>query len=525
MDEKESNKLVRGALLLTLAGLVSKVLSAGYRIPLQNLTGDIGFYIYQQVYPLLGMALVFSLYGFPSAVARITVELKHQRKSLSVTHFAIPVFVLLFIMNGAIFIILYTNAQTLASLVGDVQLTKVYQQAAFVFLLIPFTALLRGIFQGSFTMQPIAYSQVGEQLIRVTIIIIVALLFARGKLPHIHTIGEGAVFASIAAACIAILVLLVFLYQKKPLVKGSFIIPWKDYIRTIVVLGIVASLNHMILLIIQLADTITLIPQLQHYGLSQIEAMEAKGIFDRGQPLIQLGTVLGSSFALALVPSVTRDASQRQDRSFNDAIISAVTLSFYLAAGATLGLMMIFPETNVLLFKNLKGTGSLQILSISIILSSLAITVAAILQGLGVLVRTAWFIVLAFIVKYISNVILVPLYGITGGAIATVISLLILSMLVFYELYKKQASINFLKHIRWSTFMKACLGMGSYIILLKYIFSYITISSRISLLIYVIFMAFTGAFIYFYILIRGQAFTKKQLSMLPFSSFFLRIYK
>src|SRR5699024_2790236 len=116
MDEKESNKLVRGALLLTLAGLVSKVLSAGYRIPLQNLTGDIGFYIYQQVYPLLGMALVFSLYGFPSAVARITVELKHQRKSLSVTHFAIPVFVLLFIMNGTIFIILYTNAQTLASL-------------------------------------------------------------------------------------------------------------------------------------------------------------------------------------------------------------------------------------------------------------------------------------------------------------------------------------------------------------------------------------------------------------------------
>lgn len=525
MHDQESNKIVKGALLLTVAGLVSKILSASYRIPLQNLTGDIGFYIYQQVYPLLGMALIFSLYGFPSAVAQITVKLKQHRKHLSITHFVIPVFTLLLIINGAIFVILYTNAHKVAVLVGDVQLTEAYRQTAFVFLFIPFIALLRGIFQGNLTMQPIAYSQVGEQLIRVAFLMMVSFLFARGKLPHIYAIGEHAAFASMIGALIALIILFAFLYKEKPLAEGSFSIPWKEYIRTIVVLGIVASLNHMVLLIIQLADTMTLIPQLQDYGLSKREAMEVKGVFDRGQPLIQLGTVLGSSFAVALIPSVAKNYNHQHNRSLTSSITSALTLSFYLAAGATLGLIIIFPETNVLLFKNLKGTGSLQILSFSIILSSLAITTASILQGLGVMIRTACFIILAFIAKYVSNTLIVPLYGIIGSAIATVISLLILSMLTFFELHKRYANLNLFKHIRWLVFIKASLGMSGYIMLLKLMFTQVAIESRVALLLYVMLMVLPGAIIYIFILIRGRAFTQTQLSMLPFSSFFLRLYK
>ena len=41
---------MKGALLLTVAALVVKVLSAVYRVPFQNLVGDQGLYVYQQVY-------------------------------------------------------------------------------------------------------------------------------------------------------------------------------------------------------------------------------------------------------------------------------------------------------------------------------------------------------------------------------------------------------------------------------------------------------------------------------------------
>jgi len=520
MKQHDANRLVKGALLLTVAGLLSKLLSAGYRIPLQNLTGNVGFYVYQQVYPILGMGLILSMYGFPSAVARLSVDFKQQKNGISITHFMLPIFMLLLVINGVLFLLLYVNASKIAALVGDIQLTKTYQMTAFVFLLIPFTALLRGVFQGNVTMQPIAFSQVGEQIVRVLIIIMSAYLYAQGKLSHIYVIGNGAVLATIAGMIAAIVILLIFLYRRQILNVISLSISWKYYFRTLVVLGIVASLNHMILLIIQLADTMTLVPQLVANGLSKEEAIRSKGIFDRGQPLIQLGVVLGSSFALTFIPTVGKHTGISK-RSLADAL----SLSFYLAAGATIGLIMIFPETNKLLFTDVEGTRSLQILACAILLSALSVTVISILQGLGLIKRTALFILITFMAKYICNIVFVPIWGITGSALATLISLFILCLFTFHALHKQHLQSIFLIHIHWFAFIKASLGMICFIVIAKLIDPLAMITSRFVLLIYVLCVVIGGAVIYTLILIRHRAFTKEQLAALPFSSFFFKFYK
>ena len=51
-QERASVQFVKGAAILGVAGLVSKLLGAVYRIPYQNIAGDIGLYVYMQVYPL-----------------------------------------------------------------------------------------------------------------------------------------------------------------------------------------------------------------------------------------------------------------------------------------------------------------------------------------------------------------------------------------------------------------------------------------------------------------------------------------
>ncbi len=106
MDGNETNKLVKGALLLTLAGVISKLLSAGYRIPLQNLTGDVGFYAYQQVYPILGIASVLALYGFPTAISKLAAERRQEGIGLSGRNFHIPILFLMFGIAGCFFIFL-----------------------------------------------------------------------------------------------------------------------------------------------------------------------------------------------------------------------------------------------------------------------------------------------------------------------------------------------------------------------------------------------------------------------------------
>lgn len=539
MDGNESNKLVKGALVLTLAGLISKILSAGYRIPLQNMTGDIGFYIYQQVYPILGMVTVLALYGFPSAISKMAVDLKAAGKRLSFRGFYIPIFLLLAGINGLLFLFLYIFAPTLAVWVGDGDLTSTYRFAAFAFLFIPFTALLRGAFQGNFEMKPTAYSQIGEQFIRVCIIISAAVFVGLHGW-DVYKIGKAAAMASIIGSITAILILGFYFCKKENISLFSFRIsvmkrklvtheqwqiPWKYYMKILITLGMIAALNHMILLVIQFADAFTLVPGLMEHGFSKVTAMEAKGVFDRGQPLIQLGTVLGSSFALALIPTISREKLGSDPAGFYQYIRTALLFSFYLAVGATVGLIAIFPDANLLLFQDNKGTFDLQILVLSIFLCSMAITASSVLQGLGYVKRTAGFILISLLMKWIGNELFVPIWGITGSAIATIFSLTILYLLVSLSLKRKLPALHFFRRLNVWALIRAIVAMVLYLFILDYISSYFAIVSRLGLFMYVLFIAITGGGLFMLCLLRGRAFTEEELTMLPFASFFIRIHK
>jgi PST family polysaccharide transporter len=518
----EKKGLLRGALFLTIAGIVSKILSAGYRIPLQNLTGDIGFYIYQQVYPLLGIGLVLALYGFPSAVSHVTAEIKRKKQPLSRRHFYMPVLLILTSIIGVLAILLFIFAEQLAFTIGDVKLTNAYRLVAFSLLMIPFVSLLRGVSQGNLNMKPTAYSQVGEQIIRVAVIIIVAMYVGASQ-SNLYRIGEGAAVASILGAITAFIILLLLRPKDRNNSSPSLRIPWRFYVKTIVLFGFVASLNHMVLLLFQLADAFTLIPALEAYGHGEREAMGEKGILDRGQPLIQLGMVLGSSFALAMIPSISQQRLKEKPQEFYQSVRSSLKVSLYLAVGASAGLIAIMPEANILLFQDTKGTSDLRILVLSIALSAMAITALTILQGLRLIKRTALFILIAVAVKWIGNSYLVPQAGITASAISTVLGLTVLLMLAFAELRRKLPKLQLARNIKWPVLLLATAGMLLYILIIDGFAP--EELSRFGALLYVCFIASTGACIYLIILFRGRTFTKEEISMLPFSNIWLRFYK
>jgi PST family polysaccharide transporter len=342
-------------------------------------------------------------------------------------------------------------------------------------------------------------------------------------------VGRAGVIASLLGSLAAIFILGVFLirdYRKRLSRSKSKVdaIPWNYYVSTLLILGLVASLNHMVLIIIQFADTFTLIPGLMDYGLTKMEAMEAKGVFDRGQPLIQLGTVLGSSFALTLLPAVTRQRWRENPGAFYSYIQGTLLFSFYLAIGATIGLILLFPEANTLLFQNDKGTADLQILVLSIFLSSLAMTGAAILQGLEYRKRTAGFILIAFFIKWTINQLLVPWWGVTGSAVATVLSLLVLCILVLFELKRKLPELHFFKRINWGAFAKAGAAMILFVLAMDYFIAEQAAASRVYLLFYCIFVSVIGGGIYIYSLVRLHAFRVEELRMLPMHSLFLKIH-
>ena len=522
MNSNETKQLVKGALILTIAGIISKLLSAGYRIPLQNLTGDIGFYVYQQVYPILGIGFMLALYGFPSAISKMVVDRKSQYQELSLFSFYLPVLFILFLISGGLFVFLLVNAPYIAGWIGDSLLIETYRFTAFAFLLIPVIALLRGVFQGNYMMKPTAFSQLAEQTIRVAVIIATAIAIAEsGK--YIYEIGKWAVIASILGQIAAICVLILFFFRSRPIASKQEKIPWNYYVSTIFMFGVIATLNHMVLLILQFADTFTLFPSLLKGGYSKVAAMEAKGVFDRGQPLIQLGTVFGSSLALALIPSISKKKLSADPHTFYPYIRGAMVFSVYLAAGATIGLILIFPEVNLALFQDQQGTRELQVLVCSIVLSSVAITASSILQGLGHIKRVALFILIAFFVKWIANQVLVPSFGLMGSSVATVLALFLFCVVALTELRRKLPLLKLLRAIRWQALLLSAVIMIIYLYIVQWLFLSFFDDSRLGLFLFVSLLSITGALVYGYSLIKLRGFTEEQLQMLPFSIHLMKL--
>lgn len=512
-NEKQNKHVYKGAFALLLAGILSKVISAFYRIPLQNLTGDIGFYIYQQIYPILGIAFMLALYGFPTAISKFLAE--HQKEKHNRTVY-IQIFTSMMGFTILLFLGLFLLSPMLAEWMGDSQLATPLRHVSWVFLFVPFVALLRGITQSDEWMEPTAYSQMIEQLLRATVIIFTAILIYQGHL-HVYQIADGAMIASIMALTASFLFLYSYAKKKKegnnqPL---SRIRRENRLFQKIIIAGLIISLNHMLLLLMQLADAFTMVPALLHFGETLKDATVIKGIFDRGQPLLQLVTVVGSSFALALVPSVTKLNWQINREETIARIRLTTKYCLLISVGATVGLISLFPEVNQLLFQNQFGTSSLRIVTISLLFTSLAVTIASILQGFGYMKWTAIIIFGGLWMKMVLNYVLIPLLGMNGAAIATVMTVMMIVTTNFLLLRYVLKDYRLLI-IPWVKLMIASLTMAIVLAILKQVTLYfISFDNRLTLFLFVMASVIIGFIVYATIIVKCRILTRKELEPLP----------
>ena len=87
-------------------------------------------------------------------------------------------------------------------------------------------------------------------------------------------------------------------------------------------------------------------------------------------------------------------------------------ITFVIGFAAAIGLTCIIQPTNIMLFENSDGSDVLSILSLSILFSSLSITTASILQGLGQTLKPAIFVICGGCLKLALNYILMPYFSV-----------------------------------------------------------------------------------------------------------------
>ncbi|WP_210367658.1 oligosaccharide flippase family protein [Bacillus sp. REN3] len=521
----DSRQLVKGAMILTMAALITKILSAVYRVPFQNIVGDVGFYIYQQVYPFYGIVLVLSTYGFPVVISKLYTEQvdgRNQGKAdrlLAISLFSLG------LLGVILFALFYFGSDWMAGMMGDRELGLLFRIVSLLFLFFPFISVFRGYFQGKGNMVPTAVSQVAEQAVRVTTILFLSALFVQ-KGYSLYFAGGGAVFGSVTGGIVSMMVLGFFFWKKRrsnpfgSLKRKELFADSASVIKALIVQGFAISVSGMLLILFQLADSLNLYTLLLETGLGANEAKTAKGIFDRGQPLVQLGTVVATSMSLSLVPAISAEKARNRMDHILQKVLLALQTSLLFGAAAAAGLYSIIAPVNIMLFENDSGSDVIGLLSLTILFGSLILTVTSILQGLDKPMFPAMAILSGFGLKYILNLYFIPPSGTMGAVYATLLSmfavLAILLLKLRLVLGQRILSIGFSVKILFASAVMAVL-LRLYTKWTHFLYHAIE-PDRLAATIQAFSGVLLGALCYFMILIKTKALQEEELSALPFGS-------
>lgn len=503
---------MKGASILTIAAIIVKVLSAAYRVPFQNLVGDKGFYIYQQVYPFIGIFIVWTSSGFAVAVSKMLAESKSPGESRGILRVSL---VYLLVLSVGIFLLLRSGSSFFAELMGDTALAPVLQAGAYIVLVLPFLAVLKGVFQSEGQMIPVAISNVSEQLFRVIIVLAGTWIAIRAG-TSLYKIGEITMWAAVAGEAVGVLILTWFFLQRERLAAVT-VKPWQ-VIKDLTKISIGVSASSLILLVFQLVDSFTIYNALIEAGAMSETAMEMKGVYDRGQPLAQMGILLASTLALALVPLIAHHASKNDRRDALPFISLTFRTSILFGWAATIGLILVLPFVNEMLFQSRTGSVALIIFCMQIFWLSIILPLTAILQGSGKVRGPLLLMLFGVVIKLSTTPLMVRQYGIEGAAASGAIAFAIVAVLLIIY-FKKFWKFPLAPRRFYNVLIVASVAMAGVLIPWMLIADYWLfdgLSSRASSTLTAMSAVAIGAIIFLFVILKSRIMKEKEWYLLPF---------
>lgn len=413
------NVLLKGALTVSLGGLIAKILGAVYRIPLTNLLGAEGLGLYQTSFPVYCILLTFSSTGVPNSLARLISSGYDGKETLKKS---LKIFCGIGVA-GSLLMLFFGKG--IARLQGEEKAYLCYM------LLSPsvfFTSVLscfRGYFQGQGNMKPTAVTQVLEQAVKLVFGLTLAYLFRKN------------VFLSASLCSLSVtvseLVALFYVYlrykRSDAVIKGRAITK-----KTIMLTVVPVTLCAILIPLARMGDSFMIINILKRYSSS---ATKLYGLYSGGvESVIGVPVAVCYGIACASIPLIGGAIAKGE----NPEPFIKKSLAYTLISGLICSLAVIlFADLLVkTVFFNLKAeekavlTGLIKTASFTVLLLSLAQTFNAIFISQGKLFTPCVTLGISMAVKTIFSLIFlrVKSLNIFATALSDVISF---SLCVFLD--------------------------------------------------------------------------------------------
>lgn len=383
------------------------------------------------------------------------------------------------------------------------------------------SSVIRGYFNGRQKMSATAKSQTVEQVFKTTLTILIVEIVAICTSVNTELMAAGANLATTFATFLSFSYIFA-LYKMnrkeehknlseraKPTTKESA----KSIIKKILAVSIPISLSSLISAVNKNIDSVTVVRILKPL-IGEATAKAKYGILSsKVDILTSMPLAFNIAFATALVPTISGARVKNDMDTINKRLRFSLLITILIGLPCTFGMFIYATQILELLFPNASSGGTLLAISaFTIIFTSLAQTINGALQGLGKIKVPAIALGCGVIVKFIANLLLIPIEGIyeNGAAIGSVLCHIV-SFSIVYNVLKRTVQLKFcisqlIVKPLIVTILMSIISYGIYQgILMLGITS--TIATIIGIVIAVI--------IYFILIVLFKVLSKEDIYMLP----------
>ena len=162
MSKQKKQSFLGGAAILAAAVVVVKIIGAAYKLPLNNILGEVGMSYWDTAYKIYNFLLTFSTAGLPLAISKLTSEAHTQgreNEKRKIFRTAIWLFFALGLVGS---LLMFFQADLFAAFLRNEDATRPIQALAPAVFCVCLLACMRGYTQGQGNMTPTAISQVLE---------------------------------------------------------------------------------------------------------------------------------------------------------------------------------------------------------------------------------------------------------------------------------------------------------------------------------------------------------------------------
>lgn len=434
----KKQSLIKGSLILGIAGILTRFLGIFFRWPLFMLIGDEGVGYYQMVYPLY-MFFIAMASGIPIAMSKMISEsnaINDIKTSFQVVKES--AILTIFIGTGTSLILFLFSKQIINFLNWDYKAYYSLIGISFAPMIISFVTVLRGFFQGFQNMTPSAISQILEQIGRVVFGVGLAyILLQKG----IEFSAGAASFGATAGGILAGL----FLYFQYRKTKKSFkIIKVKsnpDILTKILKISIPISLGATVGTIMSLIDSILVPQKLLQAGFNKTQSTILYAqLTGKASVIVNIPLTLSIALCTSLIPIIAESYVLKRREEIKSKVNLSIKMSVVIAIPCMFGLFfMAEPIMRFILPGRSEGGNILKYLSLSIPFIIITQTTTSILQSVGSYIIPIINLLIGCIFKIILTIVLVPIsyINIYGAVIASVSAYVIVAILNVIAMKKK----------------------------------------------------------------------------------------